>query len=136
MQIQAKEAGHVITLNYRDGRPISEQIKDSLRRLIVTGAMAPEEKLPSVRALAASLAINPNTIQKAYNELGLQGYIISMPGKGAFVAPRPPEDPARKKELLSQVDAALAELRWLGVSEAELAKHTAPKEKKKEEDAP
>ena len=59
----------MVTINYRDGRPIYEQVKDDLRRLVVTGAMQPGEKLPSVRELAVSLAINPNTIQRAYREL-------------------------------------------------------------------
>ena len=53
----------MISLNYRDSRPIYEQIRDGLRKLIVTGALSADEKLPSVRALAAQLAINPNTIQ-------------------------------------------------------------------------
>ena len=72
----------MISLNYRDSRPIYEQIKDGLRKLIVTGAMQPDEKLPSVRALATQLSINPNTIQRAYNELETEGYIYSVPGKG------------------------------------------------------
>lgn len=76
----------MLTLNYRDSRPIYEQIKDGLRRMIVTGAMAQDEKLPSVRALATRLSINPNTIQRAYRELEAEGYILSMPGKGSFVA--------------------------------------------------
>ena len=59
----------MITLNYRDARPIYEQVRDGLRRLIVSGAIAGGEKLPSVRALASQLAINPNTIQRAYSEL-------------------------------------------------------------------
>ena len=59
----------MITLNYRDARPIYEQVCDGLRRLIVSGAIADGDKLPSVRALATQLAINPNTIQRAYNEL-------------------------------------------------------------------
>ena len=54
----------MISLNYRDSRPIYEQIKEGLKRLIVTGAMAPGEKLPSVRTLATQLSINPNTIQR------------------------------------------------------------------------
>ena len=65
----------MISLNYRDSRPIYEQIKDGLRKLIVTGAMAPDEKLPSVRALATQLSINPTTLQRAYNELEGEGYI-------------------------------------------------------------
>ncbi len=77
----------MISLNYRDSRPIYEQIKDGLRKLIVTGGLGPDEKLPSVRALAAQLAINPNTIQRAYNELEGEGYIYSVPGKGSFDPP-------------------------------------------------
>ena len=74
----------MITLNYRDARPIYEQVRDGLRRLIITGAVADGEKLPSVRALASQLAINPNTIQRAYNELEAEGYAVSVPGKGSF----------------------------------------------------
>lgn len=59
----------MISLNYRDSRPIYEQIKDGLRKLVVSGAVRQDEKLPSVRELATSLAINPNTIQRAYREL-------------------------------------------------------------------
>ena len=76
----------MLTLNYRDSRPIYEQIKDGLRRMIVTGAMAQDEKLPSVRAMATQLSINPNTIQRAYNELEQEGYIYSVAGKGSFVS--------------------------------------------------
>ena len=83
----------MISLNYRDSRPIYEQIRDGLRKLIVTGALSADEKLPSVRALAAQLAINPNTIQRAYNELEGEGYIYSVPGKGSFAPPPPPRPP-------------------------------------------
>ena len=75
----------MISLNYRDSRPIYEQIRDGLRKLIVTGALSADEKLPSVRALAAQLAINPNTIQRAYMELEQQGLIYPVKGKGSFV---------------------------------------------------
>ena len=56
----------MIHLDYRDSRPIYEQVKDSLRRLMVTGVLAPGDKLPSVRSMASQLSINPNTIQRAY----------------------------------------------------------------------
>ena len=55
----------MITLNYRDARPIYEQVRDGLRRLIVSGAIADGEKLPSVRALASQLAINPSCARSA-----------------------------------------------------------------------
>ena len=59
----------MLHLDYRDARPIYEQVKDGLRRLMVTGVIREGEKLPSVRAMAGSLAINPNTIQRAYEAL-------------------------------------------------------------------
>lgn len=110
----------MISLNYRDSRPIYEQIRDGLRKLIVTGALSADEKLPSVRALAAQLAINPNTIQRAYNELEGEGYIYSVPGKGSFAAANAAADPAWRAELLTQVRELLSELRYLGVSQQEL----------------
>ena len=121
----------MISLNYRDSRPIYEQIRDGLqkttwrgrdglRKLIVTGALSADEKLPSVRALAAQLAINPNTIQRAYNELEGEGYIYSVPGKGSFAAAFAAADSARRAELLTQVRELLSELRYLGVSQQEL----------------
>ena len=76
----------MIQLNYRDPRPIYEQIKTELQRLILTQALSPGSKLPSVRELASQLAINPNTIQRAYRELDAEGYTVSIAGKGSFVA--------------------------------------------------
>ena len=110
----------MISLNYRDSRPIYEQIRDGLRKLIVTGALGADEKLPSVRALAAQLAINPNTIQRAYNELEGEGYIYSVPGKGSFAAANAAGDSARRAGLMTQVRELLSQLRYLGVSQQEL----------------
>ena len=106
----------MLTLNYRDSRPIYEQIKDGLRRMIVTGAMAQDEKLPSVRALATQLPINPNTIQRAYESLEAEGYVYSIPGKGSFAAPRTGVDEERRDRLLGQFDSLTAELLYLGVT--------------------
>ena len=67
----------MIQLNYRDAKPIYEQIKDGLRKLVITNSLIANEKLPSVREMASKLAINPNTIQKAYRELDCQDFINS-----------------------------------------------------------
>ena len=90
----------MISINFRDSRPIYEQVKDSLRRLIVSGALPPDEKLPSVRELASQLVINPNTIQRAYRELEHEGYIVSVPGKGSFAREMAGVDSAPREELL------------------------------------
>jgi len=110
----------MISLNYRDSRPIYEQIKDGLKKLIVTGALKTDEKLPSVRSLATQLSINPNTIQRAYNELENEGYTYSIPGKGSFAAGDVVEDDSRKQELMGKVRELVTELRYLGVSEEDL----------------
>jgi len=110
----------LIHLDYRDSRPIYEQVQDGLRRLMVSGVLREGEKLPSVRALAGQLAINPNTIQRAYEALEREGYVYSVGGKGSFVAPRKDVDTARQEELLNKLDACVRELLFLGVSRAEL----------------
>ena len=112
----------MILLDYRDSRPIYEQVQDGLRKLMVTGVLQEGEKLPSVRALAGQLAINPNTIQRAYEALEREGYVYSIGGKGSFVAPRREVDNGRRDELLKQLDEAVKELLFLGVSREELIK--------------
>ena len=112
----------MIELNYRDARPIYEQIYEGLRRMMLTGAMETDEKLPSVRALAAQLSINPNTIQRAYNTLESEGYIYSVVGKGSFVAPNAAAGEKRKAELFSALRDTLRELKSLGCSAEEAEK--------------
>ena len=110
----------MIHLDYRDSRPIYEQVKDSLRRLMVTGVLAPGDKLPSVRSMASQLSINPNTIQRAYAELESEGYVVSVTGKGSFVAERNTQNTARKAELAGKLKPLLEELRNLGMTSEEL----------------
>jgi len=105
----------MLNINYRDSRPVYAQIKDELRLLIVTGAVEPGGRMPSVRELAQELAINPNTIQRAYRELESEGYIYSVPGKGSFAGERREVDPGRRDELLRQFDEAVRELGFLGL---------------------
>ena len=109
----------MLTLNYRDSRPIYEQIKDGLRRMIVAGSMKQDEKLPSVRSLATQLSINPNTIQRAYNELEAEGYIYSVAGKGSFVSGTAGADAARRASLTGDLRKLMGELRYLGVTAEE-----------------
>ena len=103
----------MIQLNYRDSRPIYEQIREGLRRLVITGAIATDEKLPSVRELASELAINPNTIQRAYRELETEGYIYTVSGKGSFAAEQSDVNGRRNEALLKEFDEIVRELLYL-----------------------
>ena len=111
----------MISLDYRDSRPLYQQVKDNLRRMMLTGLLPPDEKLPSVRSLATQLAINPNTIQRAYRELELDGYILSVAGKGSFVAQIDQLAEQQKKQAVDAFCTAAQRLRALGLSGEELA---------------
>ena len=110
----------MISINYRDARPIYEQVKDGFRQLIVTGVLPKDSRLPSVRELAAELAINPNTIQRAYRELESEGYVVSAAGRGSFVCDVTAARESRKQELCAELQKTARELRSLGMSEREL----------------
>ena len=110
----------MISINTRDPRPIYVQIKESLCRLILKGVLREGERMPSVRDLAGQLAINPNTIQRAYRELENEGFIYSMTGKGSFVAPLHEVDHGRRVTKLAEFRAAALELMQLGSTKEEL----------------
>ena len=110
----------MIQLNYRDSKPIYEQIKDGLKRLIITGAIAPDEKMPSVRELASQLAISPNTIAKAIRELEQEGYIYTITGRGSFAADRKDISAGRNDQLLKKFDEIVKELLFLNENKDDL----------------
>jgi len=107
----------MVHLDYRDARPIYTQIVDNFRSQIASGILQPGDKLPSVRELAGTLSINPNTIQRAYRELEVSGVIQTVPGKGAFVCGIA-ETPDWGK-----LDAAVSGLLSQGISREEILSH-------------
>ena len=108
----------MININYRDPRPIYEQVKDNFRQLIISGALPPDEKMPSVRELAAELAINPNTIQRAYRELEAEGTILSIAGKGSFAAEQPQADAAALQSAIEGFRQAAERLAAAGMQKS------------------
>lgn len=110
----------MIQLNYRDSRPFYQQIKDNIRHLVISRAVNTNEKLPSVRELASSLAINPNTIQRAYRELETEGYIYTVPGKGSFVSEVKDAAKERRMDLFQIFDATVKELLYLATPASDL----------------
>lgn len=104
----------MFSLDFRDGRPLHEQIKEKIKALIIRGVLKPDERLPSVRELAQMLTVNPNTIQKAYKDLEAEGFIYSIRAKGSFVAPQNRSDfSSRREELLRELERNVAELMYL-----------------------
>ncbi|MBQ7415917.1 MAG: GntR family transcriptional regulator [Oscillospiraceae bacterium] len=110
----------MVHLDYRDARPIYSQIVDGFRDQILCGVLTPGDKMPSVRELATELTINPNTIQRAYRELEMQGWIVSVPGKGSFVGSAPTPSEAESRGLLDEFDKLTDALTKLGISRQEL----------------
>ncbi len=112
----------MIILDYKDRRPIYEQVIEKLEELMLLGVLGENEPLPSVRSLAMDLSINPNTIQRAYTELERRGYIYTVKGKGSFVAENSIMKENRKKELLIQVSEVIDEAIRLGIPDQEIKK--------------
>ncbi len=110
----------MIHLDYRDARPIYSQIIDGLREQVIAGILREGDKLPSVRELAGELAINPNTIQRAYRELEAAGWIASVPGKGSFICGIP-KSTGQVASLLETFDKTVSALLLLGVTRQELS---------------
>lgn len=86
----------MFNIDISSSTPIYEQIVDNVKENILKGLMEPGEKLPSVRDLAKMLTLNPNTIQKAYQELERQKVTVTLRGKGSYISsdykPRKDED--------------------------------------------
>ncbi len=113
----------MVHVDYRDARPIYAQIIDGFREQIATGVLQPGDKLPSVRELAATLAINPNTIQRSYRRLEMEGWIVTVPGKGCFVCSDQRLAEEEKKHLLAAFDDAVNALLVFGISRDALIAH-------------
>lgn len=111
----------MILIDYKSRKPIYEQIIDNIKNLVVSGVLQRDEQLPSVRQLAQELAINPNTIQKAYAELERQGVIYSLKGRGSFVGSSLQElRTVQQKELLEQLAVLSTDLYRLKVPQEEV----------------
>ena len=105
----------MIHLDYRDARPIYTQICDGIREQIRSGILHEGDKLPSVRELATQLTINPNTIQRSYRELEMQGWVATVPGKGCFVAGIPNQQESQEQKLLGEFQKLTAQLLAMGI---------------------
>lgn len=110
----------MIHIDYKDSRPIYEQISDKLSELILYGILEADTQLPSVRNLAMELAINPNTIQKAYADLERKGYTYSVKGKGNFVSKTEALQKEKKMDIIKKIKELMTEAKKLGINMEEI----------------
>jgi len=111
----------MILLDYRDKRPIYEQVVEKLEKLIMGGALEADSKMPSVRTMGMDLSVNPNTIQRAYNQLEQEGYLYTVSGRGSFVAPENEWREGKKKKMLEEWRLATERAREAGLTREELS---------------
>lgn len=110
----------MIIIDYKDRRPIYEQVVQRLEELILKGILEPGSQLPSVRNLAMELSINPNTIQKAYMELERRRFIYSVKGKGSFIAENDNLINIKKEEVLQKLSKVVRDAREIGILQEQL----------------
>ena len=114
------ELNIVILIDYKDRRPIYEQVIEKFQQMILCGALEPDSAMPSVRSLAMELSLNPNTIQRAYQELERQGYIYTLKGKGSFVSNSMKAADHKRKEIQEELEKSISNAFMAGITEDEL----------------
>lgn len=110
----------MISIDYRSGEPIYDQIVGGILKLRAVGALRAGDKLPSVRALALEIGINPNTVQKAYGILETHGVIYSVAGKGSFLSGQDDAMDLLKQTATAEFSQAVKRAKLAGLSQDEL----------------
>ena len=110
----------MIIIDHKDRRPIYEQVVEKFQQMILCGIMEPDSPMPSVRTLAMELSINPNTIQRAYQELERTGYIYTVKGKGSFVSDTSAAADSKRKELTQEIWTIVDKALSSGITSNEL----------------
>jgi GntR family transcriptional regulator len=110
----------VLVIDPRSRVPVYEQIKHQIMELILVGALNPGDSLPSIRALASRLTLNVNTVKKAFQDLEADGVLVTVVGRGTFVAQTPMNNDRIRTRAAQQLQTALASARSSGLSREEI----------------
>ena len=110
----------MLKLDYKNPKPLHEQISFGIKELIINGIFKTDEQLPSVRELSVQLTVNPNTVQRAYKDLEAEGIIYSVRGKGNFVLAVSETESVQTESLYDQLQKTIKELAYLGESEEDI----------------
>lgn len=114
----------MIKLSYQDGQPIYEQIVEQIKFHVMKGYLRPGDLIPSVRKMALEIGVTPNTVAKAYQELERQKVILTVPGKGTFIAEKTESyvDKVKMDKIENILKRQLIELKLMGFSQEETVK--------------
>ena len=110
----------MILIDYKDRRPIYEQIIEKFQQMIICKVLEPDSPMPSVRSLAMELSLNPNTIQRAYQELEREGYIYTIKGKGSFVSESSEAADSKREEIRKELDECVNKALSIGIRPKQL----------------
>ncbi len=110
----------MIVLDYKSRKPMFEQVVERISSHICKGILLPDEQLPSVRNLASQLSLNPNTIQRAYNQLEATGFIYSVKGKGSFVCSQKELNAQMRKQQLNEMTECVKQGKAIGIERDEV----------------
>ena len=113
----------MINLDYQSRTPIYEQIINEIEKYVSLGILKPQEQIPSIRDMASSLGINPNTVKKAYSELENRGVIQTISTKGTFIAQdidKVKNDKIESK--INDIKKIINELEKIGITKEEVIK--------------
>lgn len=113
----------MIMIDYKDTRPLYEQIVEKIKILILNGVLEADSKMPSVRNMAVDLSINPNTVQRAYAQLEREGFIYTVKGRGNFVSENPGLIDVKRQELKDKCRQLVEEAKAVGIRGDELLKY-------------
>ena len=116
-----EEKGKIL-LDYRDKRPIYEQMAEKLEHLIISGGLEPLTRMPSVRSLAMELSVNPNTVQRAYAQLEQDGYLYTVSGRGTFVTSESDWRESRQERIFGEWKSLTVKAKEAGLSKEKLDK--------------
>ena len=105
----------MIVLDLQSRVPIYEQLKNKIYELATIGQLKPGDQLPSVRSFARELGVNPNTVQKAYQDLERDGIICSITGKGSFINEELELRPRLERQYLAKIEQVSAQAKQCGI---------------------
>lgn len=106
----------MIKLDLQSRLPIYEQLKSKIIELVMLGQLTPDDQLPSVRTFARDLGVNPNTVQKAYQELEREGIIYSVAGRGSYINPEIDVQNQLQQGHLKKIKQAASQAKSCGIT--------------------